>query len=216
MIAISLTPDSIAELLQPCTAPAAPTAAPAFPAPDWPRVYAQLSIYLELILKWNARINLTAIRTPEEIVRRHFGESLFAGLRLGACQTLLDFGSGAGFPGLPIQLLRPDVAVTVAESRSRKAAFLHEVTRSLDLPAEVWAGRVEAMPASRRFDTVTLRAVDHMEAALGEAARRASQRILILGSSRTSLPPELTEAFPVCEQAALPQTADGILFELHR
>jgi 16S rRNA (guanine527-N7)-methyltransferase len=213
----SLTPDSIAALLQPYTAPynEAP-AVPAIPAPDWPRIYAQLSIYLTHILKWNARINLTAIRTPEDIVRRHFGESLFAGLRLGACQTLLDFGSGAGFPGLPIQLLRPDVAVTVAESRSRKAAFLHEVTRSLDLPAEVWAGRVEAMPASRRFDTVTLRAVDNMEAALGEAGRRASQRILILGSNRTPLPPELAEQFPVCEQAALPLTADGVLFELRR
>ena len=213
MIAISLTPDSIAALLQPYTEPAA---VPPFPTPDWPQIYAQLSIYLELILKWNARINLTAIRTPEEIVRRHFGESLFAGMRLGACQTLLDFGSGAGFPGLPIQLVRPDVAVTVAESRSKKAAFLHEVTRSLDLPAEVWAGRVEAMPPSRRFDTVALRAVDHMEAALGEAGRRASQRILILGSNRTSLPPELTEEFPVCEQAPLPQTADGVLFELRR
>ena len=163
-------------------------------------------------MKWNARINLTAIRTPEEIVRRHFGESLFAGLRLGDCQTLLDFGSGAGFPGLPIQLLRPDVAVTVAESRSRKAAFLHEVVRSLELRAEVWAGRVEAMPASRRFDVVTLRAVDNMEAALGEAGRRAGQRILILGtrnmgSGRTSLPPELAEQFPVREQTAA--AADG-------
>ena len=212
-----MTPDSIAELLQPYTAP--DTAGPAVPAslaPDWPPIYAQLYIYLELILKWNARINLTAIRTPEEIVRRHFGESLFAGMRLDACQTLLDFGSGAGFPGLPIQLLRPDVAVTVAESRSRKAAFLHEVTRSLDLPAEVWAGRVEAMPPSRRFDTVTLRAVDHMEAALGEASRRTSQRILILGSGRTSLPPELAEQFRVREQTALPQTADGVLFEFCR
>ncbi len=216
---IFLDAESIAALLQPYTALTAVPASPAFPdfsAPDWPRIYAQLSIYLGLILKWNARINLTAIRTPEEIVRRHFGESLFAGLRLGACQTLLDFGSGAGFPGLPIQLLRPDVAVTVAESRSKKAAFLHEVTRSLDLPAEVWAGRVEAMPPSRRFDTVTLRAVDNMEAALGETGRRASQRILILGSSRTSLPPELAEQFPVREQAALPQTADGVLFELRR
>lgn len=209
--------DSIAALLQPYTAAgAAVSGVPDFPAPDWSRIYAQLSIYLKLIVKWNARINLTAIRTPEEIVRRHFGESLFAGLRLGTCRTLLDFGSGAGFPGLPIQLLRPDVAVTVAESRSRKAAFLREVTRSLDLPAEVWAGRVEAMPASRRFDTVTLRAVDNMEAALGEAGRRAGRRILILGSGRTSLPPELAKQFPVCERAALPGTDGGVFFEFRR
>ena len=214
---ISLDVELIAALLQPYTAaPAAASGVRDIPAPDWPRIYAQLYIYLGLILKWNARINLTAIRTPEEIVRRHFGESLFAGMRLGECKTLLDFGSGAGFPGLPIQMLRPDVAVTVAESRSRKAAFLHEVTRSLDLPAEVWAGRVEAMPAARRFDTVALRAVDNMEAALGEAVRRASQRILILGSGRTSLPPELAEEFPVCEQTALPQTVGGVLLEFRR
>jgi 16S rRNA (guanine527-N7)-methyltransferase len=213
---------SIAELLEPYVGPyAAAPGEPAFPTPDWPHIYAQLSIYLELIAKWNARINLTAIRTPEEIVRRHFGESLFAGLRLGACQTLLDFGSGAGFPGLPIQLLRPDVAVTVAESRSRKAAFLHEAARSLNLRAEVWAGRVEAMPASRRFDAVTLRAVDNMGAALGEAGRRASRRILILttqnvGGSRALLPSELVEQFPVRDQTPLPGTADGLLVELHR
>src|SRR5260370_30861586 len=65
----------------------------------------QLSTYLDLLLKWNARTNLTAIRDPEEIVRRHFGESLFAARHLGSCDTLLDLGSGAGFPGLPIALL---------------------------------------------------------------------------------------------------------------
>src|SRR5271168_1984593 len=81
----------------------------------------QLSTYLDLLLKWNARTNLTAIRDPEEIVRRHFGESLFAGRHLDPDpQTLLDFGSGAGFPGLPIALLRPDIQVTLAESQNKK------------------------------------------------------------------------------------------------
>ena len=72
-----------------------------------PSLYSQLSAYLDLLLKWNARTNLTAIREPEEIVRRHFGESLFAAQHLGHPDTLLDFGSGAGFPGIPIALLRP-------------------------------------------------------------------------------------------------------------
>ena len=76
-----------------------------------PNLLPQLSLYLDLLLRWNARTNLTAIREPEEIVRRHFGESLFAGRHLApllpAEATLLDFGSGAGFPGLPIQLLLP-------------------------------------------------------------------------------------------------------------
>src|ERR1700712_2190007 len=80
----------------------------------------ELSVYLDLLLKWNARTNLTAIREPEEIVRRHFGESLFAGRHLPQADTLLDFGSGAGFPGLPIQLLCPDLAVTLGESQNKK------------------------------------------------------------------------------------------------
>jgi 16S rRNA (guanine527-N7)-methyltransferase len=143
-------------------------------------VLSQLSQYLDLLLKWNARTNLTAIRDPEEIVRRHFGESLFAGLqivgRVAPGAGLLDFGSGAGFPGLPIQLLLPELRVTLAESQGKKAAFLREAVRTLGLTTEVWAGRVEAMPdvadVPRQFDVVTLRAVDNMEQALAEARRR--------------------------------------------
>src|SRR5665213_3017276 len=131
--------------------------------PVAPTLYPQLSAYLDLLLKWNARTNLTAIREPEEMVRRHFGESLFAARHLAAgVDTLLDLGSGAGFPGLPIALLRPEVRVTLAESQNKKATFLREVVRTLELSTEVWAGRVEAMPAERRFHSVALRAVDNM------------------------------------------------------
>ena len=100
----------------------------------------QLSTYLDLLLKWNARTNLTAIRDPEEIVRRHFGEGLFVATQLDPdTTTLLDFGSGAGLPGLPIALLRPDIQVTLAESQNKKATFLREVVRTLNLPTEVWS-----------------------------------------------------------------------------
>ena len=143
-------------------------------------LYGQLSTYLELLTKWNARTNLTAIREPEEMVRRHFGESLFAGLQLGprleSGAALLDFGSGAGFPGLPIQLLWPELRVTLAESQGKKASFLREAVRTLGLTTEVWAGRVEDLPLvgeiPRRFDAVTLRAVDNMERAMAEARLR--------------------------------------------
>src|SRR5580698_9800537 len=101
-------------------------------------LYPKLSTYLDLLLKWNTRTNLTAIRDPEEIVCRHFGESLFAAQHLDpAATTLLDFGSGAGFPGLPIALLRPEIQVTLAESQNKKATFLREVVRSLKRPTEV-------------------------------------------------------------------------------
>jgi 16S rRNA (guanine527-N7)-methyltransferase len=146
-------------------------------------LYGQLLVYLELLTKWNARTNLTAIREPEEMVRRHFGESLFAGVhlspRLGKGASLLDFGSGAGFPGLPIQLLRPDLKVTLAESQGKKATFLREAIRLLGLQTEVWAGRVEAMAEASgppMFDAVALRAVDQMGKALAEARRRLKPR----------------------------------------
>jgi 16S rRNA (guanine527-N7)-methyltransferase len=147
-------------------------------APTPQGLTAQLSTYLDLLLKWNARTNLTAIREPEEIVRRHFGESLFAGIylgqRLNRDATLLDFGSGAGFPGLPIQLLHPSLRVTLAESQGKKASFLREAVRTLHLPTEVWAARAETMPPSRRFQAVTLRAVDNMQQALTDARPRVS------------------------------------------
>lgn len=147
----------------------------------------KLSEYLDLLLKWNARTNLTAIREPEEMVRRHFGESLFAARHLGACDTLLDLGSGAGFPGLPIALLRPEIHVTLAESQGKKTTFLREVVRTLSLSnVEVWAARAEAMPAERRFHTVTLRAVDNMAAALSAAEPRAMYRIVVLTSDSTA------------------------------
>ncbi len=140
----------------------------------------QLGSYLDLLLKWNAKTNLTAVREPEEIVRTHFGESLFAGQQMALRleipgTTLLDYGSGAGFPGLPIQILFPTVQVTVAESQSKKASFLREAIRTLELTTMVHAGRVEDMPTGRQFDVVTLRAVDNMEAALFGALPRLAE-----------------------------------------
>jgi 16S rRNA (guanine527-N7)-methyltransferase len=142
-----------------------------YPSPS-DLLLAQLSDYLDLLLKWNARTNLTAIRDPEEMVGRHFGESLFTAAHLPPCRTLLDIGSGAGFPGLPIQLALPQVQVTLAESQHKKAAFLREAVRVLGVTAEVWGDRVERMPAARTFDVVTMRAVDNPELALALARQR--------------------------------------------
>jgi 16S rRNA (guanine527-N7)-methyltransferase len=176
-------------------------------------LYPQLSLYLDLLLKWNARTNLTAIRDPEEIVRRHFGESLFAAQYLDpATNTLLDFGSGAGFPGLPIALLRPEIQVTLAESQNKKATFLREVVRTLMLPTEIWASRVEIMPETRLFHTVTLRAVDHMTAALASAAPRASRDLILLTNADAAVPPEFTPHPPV----PIPTTQNSVLLRATR
>lgn len=141
--------------------------------PDPPDALLQnLAIYLELLLRWNVRTNLTAIRSPEQIVTRHFGESLFVARHLPQCQTVLDLGSGAGFPGIPIQLALPHLAVTLGEVQNKKASFLREVVRSLELPTEVWSRRVEEMPAECLFDVVAMRAVDNPQAALLLARQR--------------------------------------------
>jgi 16S rRNA (guanine527-N7)-methyltransferase len=185
---MSLTESQIAALLSPYLG------AVASPENLMPR----LSSYLDLLLKWNARTNLTAIRQPDEIVQRHFGESLFTALHLGAPNTLLDLGSGAGFPGLPIALLRPEIRVTLAESQGKKASFLREAIRTLKVEnAEVWAARAETIPESRRFHTVTLRAVDDMAVAIAAAAPRATDQIVVLAGTPPALPPEFLPDPPI-------------------
>ena len=139
-------------------------------------LFPRLLTYLELLVRWNARTNLTAIRDSEEMVTRHFGESLFTACLLRSHiqddDDLLDIGSGAGFPGLPLQLCFPSLRVTLAESQGKKASFLREAVRTLEVKTEVWAGRIEDMPPERRFCWVTLRAVDKMPRVLDSARER--------------------------------------------
>lgn len=133
----------------------------------------RFSEYLSLILRWNARLNLTSIRDEDGIISRHFVESIACARALpGGIATLLDFGSGAGFPGIPIALCRPEIAVTLAESQGKKAAFLSEAVRMLGISARVHCGRAEALGG--KFDCVTMRAVDKMETAVQEACRLVS------------------------------------------
>jgi 16S rRNA (guanine527-N7)-methyltransferase len=128
----------------------------------------KLNAYLAVLQKWNARTNLTAIRDEETILRRHFVESILCARALPAgIATLLDFGSGAGFPGLPIAILRPEIAVTLAESQNKKAAFLREAIRTLEIHAKVHAARAETLQST--FTCITLRAVDNMAAAIPAA-----------------------------------------------
>jgi 16S rRNA (guanine527-N7)-methyltransferase len=144
-----------------------------------PALLEQLQAYLELLLRWNARMNLTAVRDPETMVTRHFGESLFAArvlLRGGgrACTTLADVGSGAGFPGIPMKLFAPELELTLIESQQKKAAFLREVVRGLGLRgAQVFAGRAEQW--DKTAELVTLRAVEQFARALPVAAKLVAE-----------------------------------------
>lgn len=125
----------------------------------------QFNAYLSLILRWNTRMNLTATRDQDGILSRHFVESIACARALPAqIRTLLDFGSGAGLPGIPIAICRPEITVTLAESKVKKAAFLNEAVRVLELTARVHSGRAEDLASG--FDCVVLRAVDKMAEAV--------------------------------------------------
>lgn len=116
----------------------------------------QLLDYLALLIKWNAHFNLTAVRDPGDMVARHLLDSL-AVLPHVRGRSLADLGSGAGLPGIPLALARPDLDVTLIDSNGKKVRFLRAVVRELELErVEPVQARVEELDA--RFDTLTTRA----------------------------------------------------------
>jgi 16S rRNA (guanine527-N7)-methyltransferase len=142
----------------------------------------QIVTYLDLLLRWNVRINLTAVRTPEECVTRHFGETLYLSRWVELRGENLDIGSGAGFPGLALKIAFPGLATTLLEPVAKKRAFLKEVVRAcgmesvevrperLDEFLNAWEARVErgeSKPGG--FDSWTARAVGQTQR-LAEAA----------------------------------------------
>jgi len=93
----------------------------------------QFLAYLDLLLKWNRKMNLTALRTPREIIIHHFLDSLLLVPHLPQTARLLDIGSGAGFPGLPLKIARPDLTIDLVEATAKKASFLKEAVRRLEM-----------------------------------------------------------------------------------
>jgi 16S rRNA (guanine527-N7)-methyltransferase len=149
--------------------------------------YDRFRIYLELLVRWNQRLSLTAVREPDQIIQRHFVECAFVAQRLPRdIADLLDYGSGAGLPGIPIAICRPEISVTLAEAHGKKAAFLREALRVLDLKGEVYDGRVEAMP-ERKFDAVAMRAVEKMDLAIPLALQRVKRYLVLLTTERSGL-----------------------------
>ena len=136
--------------------------------------------HYEVLLRWNDRINLTSIPPGEEMVIRHYCESVFFGAHMPGASgepSILDMGSGAGFPGVPIAILRPAWRITLLESHQRKAVFLRESTRGLP-NISVLARRAESVPG--RFDWVVSRGVDPKEV-LKNVPRLARSVGLMLG-----------------------------------
>ena len=233
----------------------------------------QISMYIDLLLRWNARINLTAIRDPDEIVTRHFGESFFLARHLfpeprvarapspawskdpthppqfetqprplfpevggrgqrssdnadpqsakGSAQpTVLDIGSGAGFPGLPLKLWAPAISLTLIESNHKKTAFLREVIRILTLTdVNVITARAETLANTTPGDIVTLRAVERFDAILPIAARLVSpsgRLALLIGSSQLPGIQNLAPDFRTAATIPVPNSQSRVLSLLVR
>jgi 16S rRNA (guanine(527)-N(7))-methyltransferase RsmG len=140
--------------------------------------------YMNILLAWNAKVNLTAIRNPLEILYRHFCESLYARVAVPVeTGRLADVGSGAGFPGLPLKILCPNLQVFLVESSIKKATFLAEVIRELGLTdASVLVNRYEELSEEvAPLDFVCSRAVGEFGPLLEWAgSKRVAARQVIL------------------------------------
>lgn len=138
--------------------------------------------HYELLLRWNRSLNLTRIEGLESAVERHYAESLFLGAHLPAQPLrIADIGSGAGFPGFPVAVLRPDCQVALIESHQRKAVFLKEAARGLP-NIDVIAKRAEDVADC--FDLVISRAVSYQDLRRPlqrRAARLAPEAYLLTG-----------------------------------
>lgn len=149
---------------------------------------AQIQEYIKLLLAWNEKVNLTAIRDPVDILYRHFCESMFAAkvVEMDKCR-LADIGTGAGFPGLPLKILLPEAQVILVESSVKKATFLAEVVRALGLRnANVLVSRYEELGEEiAPIDFACARALGDFAAFLtwaGSPAVDAEHVILWLGA----------------------------------
>jgi 16S rRNA (guanine527-N7)-methyltransferase len=171
---------------------------------------AQLARHYAMMRVWNRRINLTRIIAHEEAARLQYADSLAGGRFVGAAQTVLDIGSGAGFPAIPLAVLRPDVQVTALEANQKKSLFLAEAGDALTLANfKVAAARVETFDLSA-FDLLTSRALDRAEAVLPAVIARMTerQRFMLYGATELlgKLTARLAEDFTV-QTHALPQSA---------
>jgi len=151
----------------------------------------QVVSYLALLLRWNQKINLTSINDPADCVRRHFGESLYLGRCVGLSGKLLDIGSGAGFPGLCLKILFPEVLVTLLEPVGKKRGFLKEAARVCGMSGvEVRRERLEEFArlpgAAEAFESATVRGVGKFEELIPLASHclKAAGRLFLWLSPR--------------------------------
>lgn len=129
---------------------------------------AQFQRYMELLVEWNQKMNLTAITDPEGVTVKHFYDSLILlqAVEIPEGARLIDVGTGAGFPGIPLAIARPDIRLTLLDSLNKRLTFLAEVCRELGIQAELRHARAEEGGRQKelreQFDVATARAVAGM------------------------------------------------------
>ena len=176
----------------------------------------QTATYLGLLLKWNAKVNLTAVRDPEHIVTRHFGESFFAAQKLsiaGWNGSVIDFGSGAGFPGLPLAIFAPSAQVALIESNAKKATFLNEVISALELK-NVRVARQRGENYLGSASLVTMRAVEKFQAAIPIVLNRVQpggRLALMIGAGQVESAMELADKLNWSEAVSIPRSHSRVL-----
>ena len=126
--------------------------------------YAQFCAYYALLIEWNARMNLTALTEPEDVAYKHFADSVLPQALIPQQARLIDVGTGAGFPGIPLKIIRPDIRLTLLDSLGKRVAFLEAVCAELGF-TDVACIHARAEEAARtealrgHFDVATSRAV---------------------------------------------------------
>jgi len=164
----------------------------------------QLEKHFELLNRWNRVLNLTSLRKPEEIVERHYCESMFLATHLpNGVLHVGDIGSGPGFPGIPLAIARPECSVALIESHQRKAVFLRESARDL---ANVKVLALRAEHVNEKFEWVMSRAVRFAEIAR-VAAKLAPNAAILAGAEYPS-----DTCFTWNTQIALPWGDQGKLW----
>lgn len=149
----------------------------------------RLSLYYQLVLKWNDLLHLTTIIQPSAFAQRHIFESLFAqSYLLPGIRKIWDFGSGLGVPGIPIAILRPDLSITLVEANKKKAIFLKEVADNLQLTNTVILNqRFESIREIEPESCVTVRAIEQMSRLIPKilAIGKSSAQFLLFGGDDT-------------------------------
>ena len=167
--------------------------------------FQKLSLFVDLILQWNERINLTGLKSRPQIEEVLVGEAVLAlpHLRISG-KSVLDFGSGAGIPGIVWAICDRKARITSVESRQKKVAFQKEVARETELAVEILSGRFPEAVQDRSFDVIATRAI-RFSPSLWNAARNMllPDGRLIRFSNPRSKPEEGWQAIPLSKRAQL-------------